>query len=45
MALMFQRLARNYIKNGYFPTDGETIEKILEQLSVSDAGDLGHATV
>ena len=40
MALMFQRLARNYIKNGYFPTDGETIEKILEQLSVSDSGNM-----
>ena len=22
MALIFQRLARNFIKNGYFPTDG-----------------------
>ncbi len=32
MALMFQRLARNFIKNGYFPTDSETITRILTTL-------------
>jgi hypothetical protein len=29
MALMFQRLARNFAKNGYFPTDEKTTEGIL----------------
>ena len=33
MALMFQRLAQNYMKNGYYPTDAETIERILSFLS------------
>ena len=28
MALMFPRLARNFVKNGYFPTDEPTLEKI-----------------
>lgn len=28
MALMFMRLARNFIKNGYFPTDDETLGRI-----------------
>ena len=32
MALIFQRLARNFIKNGYFPTDGETLSRILPML-------------
>ncbi|VVH58960.1 FIG023873: Plasmid related protein [uncultured Gammaproteobacteria bacterium] len=32
MALMFQRLARNFAKNGYFPTDEKTTEGILSQL-------------
>jgi len=31
---MFQRLARNFIKNGYFPTDAETIERVLGALDV-----------
>lgn len=35
MALMFQRLARNYIKNGYFPTDGDTTQRVLHHLSVN----------
>lgn len=33
MALMFQRLARNYAKDGYFPTDPETIQRILNALA------------
>ena len=32
MALIFQRLARNFIKNGYFPTDEKTIERVLSML-------------
>ena len=32
MALIFQRLARNFAKNGYFPTDAGTIEGILRLL-------------
>ena len=36
MALIFQRLARNFIKNGYFPTDAVTLQRILSAL---DAGD------
>ena len=32
MALMFQRLARNYAKDGYFPTDAETIQRVLNAL-------------
>ena len=33
MALMFQRIARNYAKNGYYPTDAITTERILNALS------------
>ena len=32
MALMFPRLARNFIKNGYFPTDEGTLERVLSAL-------------
>lgn len=32
MALIFPRLARNFIKNGYFPTDELSIERILHML-------------
>ena len=32
MALMFPRLAQNFIKNGYFPTDEPTLERILNGL-------------
>ena len=32
MALMFSRVARNFIKNGYFPTDEETIARVLAAL-------------
>jgi Uncharacterised methyltransferase family (DUF6094) len=34
MALIFQRLARNFIKNGYFPTDEATLTRIFAQLDV-----------
>ena len=33
MALMFTRLARNFIKNGYFPTDEATLSCILSALA------------
>ena len=32
MALMFPRLARNFVKNGYFPTDEPTLERALYAL-------------
>ncbi len=34
MALMFPRLARNFIKDGYFPTDESTLERILSALDI-----------
>ena len=37
MALIFQRLARNFIKNGYFPTDEVTLERIVSALDVDGA--------
>lgn len=40
MALMFQRLAHNFAKNGYFPTDGETLNRILLALAPCDEGDI-----
>lgn len=40
MALMFQRIARNYIKNGYYPTDTETTARILQGLSVGGNGEI-----
>jgi tRNA1(Val) A37 N6-methylase TrmN6 len=36
MALIFPRVARNFIKNGYFPTDECTLQRIC---SAIDAGD------
>ncbi|MFG1304687.1 DUF6094 domain-containing protein [Xanthobacter autotrophicus] len=33
MALMFPRLARNFAKNGYYPTDEPTLERALKALS------------
>lgn len=33
MALMFPRLARNFVKNGYFPTDEPTLERALAALA------------
>ncbi len=38
MPLMFQRIARNYAKNGYFPTDGETIQRVLNALQPAETG-------
>ena len=35
MALMFPRLARNFVKNGYFPTDEPTLERALNALMPS----------
>ncbi len=40
MALMFQRLARNFIKNGYFPTDEETLSRILQAIEGPEEGRL-----
>lgn len=39
MALIFPRLAQNFIKNGYFPTDEISLERILGALDV-DGGNL-----
>ena len=36
MALMFRRIARNFIKNGYFPTDEPTLERALSALEPSE---------
>lgn len=33
MALMFPRLARNFVKNGYFPTDEPTLERAISALA------------
>jgi len=33
MALMFPRLARNFVRNGYFPTDKPTLERALAALA------------
>ncbi|VAW64686.1 FIG023873: Plasmid related protein [hydrothermal vent metagenome] len=40
MALMFQRLAQNYAKNGYFPTDSETTQRLINALQPSEYGTL-----
>jgi Uncharacterised methyltransferase family (DUF6094) len=34
MALMFQRLANNFVKNGYFPTDAVTMGQVLSAIDV-----------
>jgi Uncharacterised methyltransferase family (DUF6094) len=39
MALMFQRLARNYAKDGYYPTDAQTLQRVLNALAPT-AGDM-----
>ncbi len=39
MALMFQRLAHNFIKNGYYPTDADTISRVLNTLEPAEKGD------
>lgn len=38
MALMFPRVARNFAKNGYYPTDEQTLERILAMLKPDDKG-------
>jgi tRNA1(Val) A37 N6-methylase TrmN6 len=38
MALMFQRIARNFMQNGYYPTDAETTERLLNTLSPCKQG-------
>lgn len=35
MALMFSRLAHNFLKNGYYPTDEMTLARILNALDIS----------
>jgi tRNA1(Val) A37 N6-methylase TrmN6 len=40
MALMFQRLAHNFAKNGYYPTDSETLSRILSALSPCEEGEM-----
>lgn len=37
MALMFPRVARNFAKNGYYPTDEATLERVLRFLQSSEA--------
>ena len=38
MALMFPRLARNFARNGYYPTDETTLELTLQALAPSPSG-------
>lgn len=38
MALMFPRLARNFARNGYYPTDEATLERALKALSPHPTG-------
>lgn len=40
MALMFARLAHNFVKNGYFPTDEESIRRIANLLAMPDKGNV-----
>lgn len=35
MALMFPRVARNFAKNGYFPTDEGTLERVIQAIEPS----------
>jgi Uncharacterised methyltransferase family (DUF6094) len=35
MALMFPRVARNFVKNGYFPTDEGSLDRVLTALAPS----------
>ena len=39
MSLIFPRLAKNFIKNGYFPTDEVTLGRILQAIDI-DGGQL-----
>lgn len=38
MALMFPRLARNFARNGYYPTDETTLERVLQALAPASSG-------
>lgn len=38
MTLMFPRLARNFARNGYYPTDEVTLERTLQALTPSPSG-------
>lgn len=38
MALMFSRLARNFARNGYYPTDELTLERTLQALVPATTG-------
>ncbi|WP_233168007.1 DUF6094 domain-containing protein [Xylophilus sp. ASV27] len=38
MALIFARLARNYVKAGYFPTDEASIQRISNMLCMPESG-------
>lgn len=38
MALMFPRLARNFARNGYYPTDETTLERVLQALEPAPTG-------
>lgn len=38
MALMFSRLARNFARNGYYPTDKLTLERTLQALVPASSG-------
>lgn len=38
MTLMFPRLARNFARNGYYPTDEITLERILQTLAPTASG-------
>ena len=38
--LVFPRLAQNFIKNGYYPTDDATIARTLSALEAVDEGQM-----
>ncbi|MCO8166192.1 DUF6094 domain-containing protein [Pseudomonas sp. 21LCFQ02] len=38
MALMFPRLARNFARNGYYPTDETTLERALQAIAPATLG-------
>ncbi|VFT08828.1 O-methyl transferase family protein [Pseudomonas aeruginosa] len=40
MALMFPRLARNFAKNGYYPTDEPTLERALKRTDAQRRADV-----
>ena len=40
MALMFPRVARNFAKNGYYPTDEQTLERILALITSPETGEV-----